>query len=259
MPSTASVAGRSDEAGSAKLTAAHHRPRVELREIVLRSTQNFPSRRRVPLAETPDDQWARFLADRESGLRRGILVSYSCLAVIVLWMVPTFWLQARDHKLFDPTIHNVHLVAISAILISSVLVSAVLVWTRRYRALFGVTAAMIATLMIYMETFLLTMVDSYRSMKHLAIRIDSMLPPGEKIAFYHEIRDSAMFYADREAVALRDPGTFAEYIATPGTLAVVDLNWEHQIEHLRPGYRVVDQYGNKVIVESVGAPDHIFE
>ena len=205
------------------------------------------------------DLWAKFLADRDGALRRGILVSYLCLAAIVIWMVPTLWLDARGHRLFDPETHTIHLIAVSTILASSVVLSTILIWRKYYRALFGVTAAMIAALMIYMGMFLLSMVDSYRSSKQIAIRIDRMLPPGEKITFYHEIRDSALFYADREAVAMRNADEFEEYIETEGALAIVDLNWAHQIEHLQDRYRVVEQYGNKVIVEAVAAPDHILE
>jgi 4-amino-4-deoxy-L-arabinose transferase-like glycosyltransferase len=205
------------------------------------------------------DLWARFLSDRDGGLRRGILISYLCLAAIVVWMVPTLWLDARGHRLFDPEVHTIHLIAISTILASSVVVSTILAWKKYYRALFGVTAAMIAGLMIYMGMFLLPMVDSYRSSKWIAIQIDGMLPPGEKITFYNDIRDGALFYADREAVELRNAEEFEDYLETEGALAIVDLNWIHQIEHLQDRYRIVEQYGNKVIVEAVAAPDHILE
>lgn len=174
-------------------------------------------------------------------------------------MVPTLWLDASGHRLFDPEVHTIHLVALSTILVSGVVFSAILAWRESYRVLFAVTAAMIASLMIYMGIFLLPMVDSYRSSKEIAIRIDPMLPPGEKVHFYHEIREAALFYADREAVALRSAGEFEEYIETEGALAIVDLNWVHQIEHLDQRYRVVDQYGNKIIVEGVAEPDHILE
>jgi 4-amino-4-deoxy-L-arabinose transferase-like glycosyltransferase len=203
--------------------------------------------------------WAKFLADQDRGLRRGILVSYLCLAAIVIWMVPTFWLEARGHRLFDPDIHTVHLIAITSILVSSVVVSVVLAWTKHFRALFGVTAAMIGALMIYMGLFLLSMVDSYRSSKEIAISIDRMLPPGEKIVFYNEIRPSAAFYVDRDLVALHSAELFEEYIETDGALAIATLNWVHQIEHLQDRYRVVERYGNKIIVEGVSDEDHIRE
>jgi len=205
------------------------------------------------------DLWAKFLADRDGGLRRGILISYLCLAAIVIWMVPTLWLDARGHRLFDPEVHTIHLIAVSTILVSGVVLSVILAWRQSYRVLFGTTAAMIASLMVYMGMFLLPMVDSYRSSKEIALRIDRMLAPGEKITFYHEIREAALFYADREAVALRNAGEFEEYIETEGALAIVDLNWVHQIEHLDQRYRVVDQYGNKIIVEGVAGSDHIRE
>jgi len=205
------------------------------------------------------DLWATFLADRDRGLRRGILVSYLCLAAIVVWMVPTLWLQARGHRLFDPDIHTIHLIAVTSILVTGVVVSVLLTWTKHFRALFGATAAMIGVLMIYMGLFLLSMVDSYRSSKEIAISIDRMLPPGEKIVFHHEIRDAALFYTDREAVALHNAERFGEYIETDGALAIVDLNWVHQIEHLQDRYRVVEQYGNKIIVEGVGGQGHIRE
>jgi hypothetical protein len=86
-----------------------------------------------------------------------------------------------------------------------------------------------------------------------------MLPPGEKIVFYHEIRESALFYTDRGAVALHDPESFEKYIDHRGALAIVDLGWVYQIEKLASRYRVVDRYGNKIIVEGVGEPDHMRE
>jgi hypothetical protein len=205
------------------------------------------------------DLWARFLADSEGRLRRGILVAYVCLGAIVVWLVPTLWLDARSNKLFDPEVHTVHLFAVSTILVSGVVLSAILVWTRAYRALFAITAAMIGALMIYMGVFLLTMVDSYRSSKQIAMQVDSMLPPGAKITFYNEIREGALFYTDREAAELRNAREFEAHLDTEGALVIVPVNWMHQIEHLQGRYRVVDQYGNKVIVESVAEPDHILE
>ena len=147
-----------------------------------------------------------------------------------------------------------------SILVSFVVLSALLAWTKNYRALFGVTATMIAALMIYMGAFLLSMVDSYRSTKMVALRIDRLLPPGERIAFHHEIRESSLFYTDRLAVALRSADEFEEHIRREGALAIVDLNWMHKIEQLQAHYRIVEQYGNRVIVEGVAAPpDHILE
>jgi 4-amino-4-deoxy-L-arabinose transferase-like glycosyltransferase len=205
------------------------------------------------------DLWAKFLADREGRLRRGILISYVCLGAIVVWLVPTLWLDARGHRLFDPEVHTVHLFAVSTILISGVVLSAILVWTRAYRALFAITAAMVGALMIYMGVFLLTMVDSYRSSKQIAMQVDRMLPPGAKITFYNDIRDGALFYTDREAEELLNAKEFEAHLDTEGALIIVPLNWIHQVEHLQGRYRVVAQYGNKVIVESVVEPDHILK
>jgi hypothetical protein len=105
--------------------------------------------------------------------------------------------------------------------------------------------------MLYALVFLLPVIDPYRSTRDVARALDARLPPGERMAFYHEVRESALFYTDREALLLDTPEQLARFLARPGALCVIDGNWYHTVEHLAPRFRVVERRANKIVIEAL--------
>ena len=57
-------------------------------------------------------------------------------------------------------------------------------------------------------------INPYRSTKGLAAKLDTLLPPGEKLTFVHRLQDSALFYTDRKATILRRPKDIRDYLAS---------------------------------------------
>ncbi len=152
--------------------------------------------------------------------------------------------------MYDPQVHRPHLIAFSVILIATVLASSVFVLTRWYRALFAATAGMVVAIMVYLGLVMLPVADAYRSTKVIAQRLDRMLPPDEEMAFFHEIKETALFYTDRRATLLRRPQDVEAYLETEGALCVIDGNWLEALGAVGDRIRIVDRHANKMIIES---------
>jgi large subunit ribosomal protein L9 len=48
--------------------------------------------------------------------------------------------------------------------------------------------------------------------KKLALEMDSLLPSGEKLVFFRNLRDSALFYTDRRAIVLHSEQELLDYL-----------------------------------------------
>jgi hypothetical protein len=111
-----------------------------------------------------------------------------------------------------------------------------------------VNALLMAAIVVYGLVILMPVIDPYRSTREIALELDRVLPPGEKLAFYHEVRESALFYTDREALLLETPEALAAYLERPGALCVVDGSWYHTIEHLASRFEAVERRANKIVI-----------
>ena len=201
-----------------------------------------------PAALLVGDLWNGAL-ERRSTARPGWLVAaQACLIGILACAVPFFWHEAAQHRMYDAALHRPHLLAISAILVSAALAGSLLLAFRRYAALFAVNTLLMAAIVLYALVVLVPVIDPYRSTREIARSLDRRLPPGEKLAFYHEVRESALFYTDREALLLETPEQLARYLERPGALCVVDGNWYHTVEHLAPRFETVEQRANKIVI-----------
>ena len=197
------------------------------------------------------DLWAGVIAAPPLRRPPALVASQLCLILIVASAVPVYWLEATRHPLYDPALHRPHLLATSAILVAAVLGGSLALACRAYRSLFAINAAMLVLLLLYGLVFLLPVADAYRSTRDVARELDRRLPAGEPLAFYHEIRESALFYTDREARCLDSPGDVAAWLERPGALVVVDGTWLHDLEPLAPRFRVAERRANKVVIEAL--------
>jgi hypothetical protein len=94
-------------------------------------------------------------------------------------------------------------------------------------------------------------VGPYRATKELGLRLDQRLPPGERYVFYNRIRDSAMFYTDREAVVLENPSELSELLQSQKReYCILDERRLKEVDALKDLFFILDQDGNKYLISN---------
>ena len=195
--------------------------------------------------------WYDALIDLTPSRRRGLLWSWSPLvglmlaAVIYLWLVPPISLQIKA-GLDPPRVYG-FIWAVAALVI---LVFALL-WTRKTAAAMTTIVALTGTSMVLFNLVLAPPVGPYRATKELGLRLDQRLPPGERYIFYKRIRDSAMFYTDRDAVVLENPSELMELLQSEKReFCILDERRLKGLEEVKDSFFILDQEGNKYLISN---------
>lgn len=195
--------------------------------------------------------WYDALTDLTPSRRRGLLWSWSPLvilmviAVIYLAVEPPVSLEAKA-GLDPPRVYG-FIWTIAALVILVFL----LLWKRRTASAMTAIVVLTGTAMVLFNLVLAPPVGPYRSTKELGLRLDQRLPPGEPFVFYNRIRDSAMFYTDREAVLLKEPAELVQLMQSEDReYCILDDRRLKRLEDLRDLFFVLDQDGNKILISN---------
>jgi len=199
------------------------------------------------------DFWARLLEAPARRSQRGLVVSQLFVIAAVSYIVFGLWSEATGHKMYDPDVHRGHLVALSVLLVSTAMASSILLALKHYRGLFGANAAALAVLIGYLVLWLAPAIDPYRSTKTIGLRLHDQLPPGQNLTFFHEVKDSALFYTERLGTVLKTPEAVESFLLQDGALCVVDRSRLDRLDSIRESYRVVDQLANKAVIAGRGS------
>jgi len=195
--------------------------------------------------------WYDALADPSPARRKGLLWSWSPLvglmvaAVLYLWLVPPTSLQAKA-GLDPPRVYGfIWTVAAFVILVF------VLLWIKKSAAAMVTIVVLTATAMALFNLVLAPPVGPYRATKELGLRLDQRLPPGDKYVFYQRIRDSAMFYTDREAIVLERPSDMQELLQSKNReYCILDERRLKELDGLKDLFFILDQDGNKYLISN---------
>jgi len=133
-------------------------------------------------------------------LRKGFIYSFLPLVLIIV--------GGLIYPLVDPpTIvrdrYGVDLMQINLfgfILVVIIALSFVALLKKHYRVCFGVTSGLVVLGGLVFIVLVAPVVNPYRSTIRLAQKYDTLAAPGEKMVFFRQIRDSALFYSDRKAI-----------------------------------------------------------
>jgi hypothetical protein len=122
---------------------------------------------------------------------------------------------------------------------------------RRYKAAFaGITAMVVVGILIFL-VFIVPYINPYRSTKGLAEKLDILLPQGEKLTFFHRVKDTALFYTDRKASILRGQQSITEYLASEKRVfCVIDKKHFDVLKSHLPTAHVWAQEGDKLLISN---------
>jgi hypothetical protein len=122
-----------------------------------------------------------------------------------------------------------------------------------YRVSFSSLVGLIALGFIFALVTIVPTVNPYRSTRKLGRELDTILPPGEKLVFYRRLKDSTLFYTNRQAKVLNKEG-FLEYLSSDSR--VFGIATRHHLEKLErivgkiKGLYIVNQEGNTVLLSN---------
>ena len=202
------------------------------------------------------DLWYSLLKAPTKGLRWGFissllpLVIFFSVGLIYLWLNP---LTRAEYKYgLDLMRGN----ALVFLMLACVAVAFGLLLKRRYAGSFSALAGMVVAAILYFIVLIVPAINPYRSTKGLAATLDTMLPPGEGMIFFEDLRDSALFYTNRLAVVLRDPKRLLDLMSQDEQiLCVIDRKYFEHLEDLKNVVSVIGTEGHKLLISN-RRPDH---
>lgn len=169
--------------------------------------------------------WRDLLTDQEGRLHRGALVSVVVLALILaLGLAYGLAFELADAQAKYRVDASVFLVPI-AVLAAGVTLTAILCWRRLHRACFATVAGMIAVLILVVNLVVVPAFNTFRSTRELGELLDRVLPEGQRLVFYDDLRDSTLFYTPRLGTVLETRVDVMLHMARPEPAhCVLDVN-----------------------------------
>jgi hypothetical protein len=91
--------------------------------------------------------------------------------------------------------------------------------------------------------------DPYKSSKGLAGELDALVAPGEKFVYFRKMRDSALFYTNRQALVIKDYRELNRYFeSNENASCVIKEDHYKRLDKLRAMSKVVYQQGEDLII-----------
>jgi 4-amino-4-deoxy-L-arabinose transferase-like glycosyltransferase len=202
------------------------------------------------------DLWCHILTSPTPRIHRTLAVFFAILAVVlpagavyVVFIQPPLQLETKYG------VNLLHLNYFVLFLAGVLTAASILPLYRRYRASFyTATGIFVAMVLIFIVVFVPS-VDPYRSTKGLAKKADRLISPGERMVFYQDLRDSALFYTNRLATVLLSPEQLTDFMKSDKRVfCILDKRYYEGIENGKGKIVVLDTEGTKLLISNRG-PD----
>jgi len=195
--------------------------------------------------------WRDLLKAPTPELRKKFLYSLAPLFVILALATFYMWMDPPTH--FE-SLYGVDLTRLNYLLLWIVgggAASFCLFLNRNFRASFSTMAGTVVSVVLFIVLVMLPSIDPYRSTKGLARELDMMLPPGEKLVFFDDLRDSALFYTNRRAIVLLTPQQLRDFLATDRRVfCVIDREDLERLEGVKHMTYIVGKEGSKLLLSN---------
>jgi 4-amino-4-deoxy-L-arabinose transferase-like glycosyltransferase len=189
-------------------------------------------------SENRDRPWRKLV--RPAGA--GLLVIGSA-TVYVLFADP--W--APDAQMLGFEWHHFEWLLVSLTVVAAVVPLILLV--NRYVSAFALASLIMPILLFYVLIEVAPRMDTYKSGRDIGLEYAQTLGPGQKMIFANKELDSAMFYANRESVTLRNEQEIRSILNSDRvTYLVLTRNSDAATDRILNDYYVIRNLGNKSIV-----------
>ena len=197
------------------------------------------------------DLWHTLLKAPTTGLRRGFMYSLLPLLIIFLVGLIAIWINPLTRLEYKYGIDLMRINALVLLMLACVAVAFFLLLRRRYAGSFSSLAGLVVAAIVYFIVLVVPAINPYRSTKGMAATLDAMLPPGEAMVFFVDLRDSALFYTNRLAVVLLEPERLMERMSRDErALCVIDRKHFEYLEDLQKVVYVIETEGSKLLISN---------
>ena len=187
----------------------------------------------------------------KESFRKGMLYPLAFLFLLTAAAMVYLLIKPLDVLMTHYGIEAIRINIISAIMVACTSLTFFLFFKRFYRFSFS---TMTGTVVLGIFLFLLLIVpyiNPYRSTKGLAEKLDTLLPQGEQLVFFHRLQDTALFYTDRKASILWGQQAITDYLATEKRVfCVMEKKYFDALKNDLPSAHVWGQEGDKLLISN---------
>ncbi|MEE9561675.1 MAG: glycosyltransferase family 39 protein [Thermoanaerobaculia bacterium] len=195
--------------------------------------------------------WEELLTTRHEGLRRGLLWFHLPVVGLSLAAVPYVWLYPPLEKTLRYGIDQTVLYALVLPTAGLLTASLWFLWSRRYAACLAALVGVMVVGLVVFTTMYAPATDPYRSTKHLALKVDPRLSPGERLVFFGRLRDSALFYTGRGAFVFKKPQDLERFFADQErAFCLVENRDLSRLDEIADRFTIVEKVGNKFLLSN---------
>jgi len=125
-------------------------------------------------------------------------------------------------------------------------------WKGRILAAYSTLAALIVVTLFCGANYILPQVSHFKSAKELSKTVKALLPPGEPIVFYRDIRESLIFYTGHAGRIIRKKEQLASYLDSPHQVyCIIKDNYYEQLkELLKDKMYIIDREGYFLLISN---------
>ena len=210
-----------------------------------------------PLALLVALTWHDLIKNPNRGLRRGLL--FTIVALFIILVGGLIYLQVSPPTRLTVKFGiDLKLLSYLGFLMMGCALTSLLSFLKRwYRVSFSSLVGLIAFGFIFTLVTILPTVNPYRSTRQLGRELDSLLPQGEKLVFYRRLKDSTLFYTNRQAKVLNKEG-FLEYLSSNSRIFGIATKrhlekLERMVGKIEDLY-IVNQEGNTLLLSNRPSP-----
>jgi len=195
--------------------------------------------------------WHDLLKDRGGDLHRRFIYCFLLLLGISVFAIGYVWFQSFPEFKADYGLDMTRVRYFGMPMLGVLTLSFGLFAKKRWQAsLFALTGALVSCF-VFIFLVIVPMMNPYRSTKGLALSLDRLLSPGQKLVFVRVLRDSALFYTNREAVVLMTRKELTRFLNSPERVfCVIRKSLFEKNETWRRMAYIIAEEGHKVLVSN---------
>jgi len=195
--------------------------------------------------------WDDLIEALTPGLRKGFLYCFVPLFMIPPLVLLYFWIHPSTYY---ATKHGINFLAYSYVLFwigGGALLSFCLAMGKRLRVSFWILAGTVISVFLFVEWSILPTLNATLGTKQLSLKLDRIVPPGEKLVFIKDLQDTALFYTNRRARVLKTPGEVIGFLGSEKRVfCIVEKRLYEQLDEVRKRSYVIEEDGGKLIISN---------
>ena len=192
--------------------------------------------------------WHELLSSQSGKIRNGFLYSFLPVVVIFLAAMIYLWIYPLVEMEYEAGIKLGQIYFLAIWLVVGNVLALIFLLIKKHRVFFTSIVSLTVSALLLFLLVIVPSVNPYRSTKELSQKYDKLIPENEKLAFYRRIKDSALFYSDRQALALKTAEQLKDYLASDQRVYAIITRKRYADLPFRPN--IVARQGDKLLISN---------